>query len=372
MKIGVFAERIGSAGGGVETYELGLIKGLMNIDRDNHYTIYFSSECFCMENLCNNTNFVFKSVNEKSKVLRFIIGIPYKLLTNKEDIVHVCSIPPLFNPRKYVMTVHDLCSFIHREFFPWQIRQRLNYFLTKGIQNAAKIITVSESTRKDLIELFGIHPSKLSVIHLGLDRQYRPVEDKNAVRLTLDKYGIPPNYILYIGKIQSRKNIIGLLQVFYILKNKYKVPHKLVMVGRSLWNTKREFQEIERLGIKDDVIQTGHVPYSDLPAMYSGADVFVFPSFYEGFGLPPLEAMACGVPVVTSNTTALPEVLGDAALMDFPTNVEGLAQKVFLLLNDEHLRNTMREKGLKRASLFSWEETARKTLDVYKDLYHDN
>lgn len=372
MNIGVFADRIGTQGGGLETYELGLIKGLMEIDNGNSYIIYGSSKQALAENLSNHSKFVFAEVSQKSKMLRLSLTLPYKLTRAPLDVLHICMVPPIFCPKKYIMTIHDLSPFIRPDFFPAMIRLRARALIKRGIMAAEKIIAVSEATKNDITTLFDIDPKKVAVIHLGIDRTFRPITEKKKVAAVLKKYGIDSKYILYVGRIQKRKNVKRLIQAFHILRKKMNIQHKLVLVGKRMWEYNEAFEEIERLNIGDDVIKLGHIAYSDLPYLYNGGEVFVFPSLFEGFGFPPLEAMACGTPVVASNATSIPEVLGDAALMVDPYNVEELADKLFLLLTNQQLRREMTQKGCSKASTFSWAETAKKTLDVYKEVHAQN
>jgi glycosyltransferase involved in cell wall biosynthesis len=172
--------------------------------------------------------------------------------------------------------------------------------------------------------------------------------------------------MLFVGKLESKKNIVRIIQAFSLLKDKYDIPHDLVIVGPKGWLFRDIFRAVDELGVHRRVHFLGHVPRSDLPYLYSAADVFVFPSLYEGFGFPPLEAMACGTPVVTSNVSAIPEMVGDGALTVEPTDVGAISTAVYSILTDENLREELIEKGLQRVKLFSWAKTARETLGVYE------
>ncbi len=370
MNIGIFAERIGTQGGGVETYELGLVKGLMDTDNKNQYRIFCSSVEGLSEMLKTHTNFTAKPVNPRSKLIRFSVGLPFEVHNENIDLLHVCMAPSLVSPKKYILTVHDLCTYIHPEYFPAKIRLRANFLLGKGIKNAVKIISVSETTKKDIIKFFKIEPEKISVIYSGVDKCYRPIKEKDKVNAVLKKYGIDDSYILYVGKLQARKNTKRLIDSFQIMKKKMGISQKLLLVGRKMWESQGVTDDIKNLGLQNDVIELGHIDYADLPHIYNGADLFVFPSLFEGFGLPPLEAMACGIPVVTSNVTSLPEVVGNAAITADPYKIEDIAEKCALAINDKTVRESLIEKGLARASLFTWENTARKTLEVYNEVYN--
>ena len=366
MRIGIFADRIGSKGGGLETYERELIKGFMEIDSRNEYIIFGCSHKAIEKSLGRHPRFTFMTVSKNSKFLRLSMSLPFKLMKNHLDLVHVCMVPPLFCPKEFIFTVHDLASFIHPEFFPKKILYRANLLLEKGIKQATKIIAVSEATKRDVIRLFGIDPNKIVVIHHGIDSQYKPLEDKKDAAAILKKYGISDKYILYVGRIQARKNISRLIRAFQLLKQKTKLEHKLVLVGKMMWESKEFFKEIDNLNIREDVIMTDHVSYSDLPYFYNNADAFIYASLFEGFGLPPLEAMACGTPAVVSNVTAIPEVVGDAALFVNPYDIFSIAEGMEKLLSSDNLKKELIKKGFQRAKQFSWKETAKKTLSVYE------
>lgn len=366
MRIGILADRIGTGGGGLETYERELIKGIMEIDSRNQYVIFGCSREAIEKNLGSHPRFTFTTVSKNSKFLRLSLSLPYELSKNHLDLVHVCMVPPLFCPKEFIFTVHDLASFIHPEFFPKKILFRANLLLEKGIKRAAKIIAVSEATKRDVIRLFGIDANKIVVIHHGIDSQYKPIEDKKDAMNILKKYGISDKYILYVGRIQARKNISRLIRAFQLLKQKRTLEHKLVLVGKMVWESKDIFKEIDKLDIQEDVILTNHASYSDLPYFYNNADVFIYPSLFEGFGLPPLEAMACGTPVIVSNVTAIPEIVGDAALFVDPYDISSIAEGIDRLVSSDNLKKDLIKKGFQRAKQFSWKETAKNTLSLYE------
>jgi len=272
--------------------------------------------------------------------------------------------------RPYIITVHDLIRYFElrrQSTFIQHPNLRDHVYLSmdyKGIKKAAHIIAVSHATKRDLIHHLAIAEERISVVYEGIDHQvFRPVE-----RRLVDH-----PYLLYVGTEQPRKNFVGLLRAFRILKrqNGFK-DLKLVKVGRSggLDNEFRDqtIRAIRELSLSNDVIFTDYVPEEDLPAYYSGAECFVLPSLYEGFGFTPLEAMACGCPVIVSNAASLPEIVGDAALLVDPGDVSGLVGSFQVVLTDRGMRRKLVSKGLERAKLFSWENTARETLNVYESI----
>jgi glycosyltransferase involved in cell wall biosynthesis len=242
----------------------------------------------------------------------------------------------------------------------------------KFIKNRTSVmICVSESTKNDCIKLLNIPEKRLRVIPLSADEQYKPLKNKKQIHDELkQEYNIDFPFILFVGTLEKRKNVPTLLKSFYKLK-KSKVEHKLVVVGGKGWKYTKIFDLIEELNLKNEVIFTDYVSDKYLVKLYNAADLFVYPSLYEGFGLPPLEAMACGCPVITSNTSSLPEVVGDAGIMINPNDIDGLTESMLKILTDNQLREEMSRKSLERAKIFSWKKTAKETWKVYEDVLND-
>ena len=241
--------------------------------------------------------------------------------------------------------------------------------MKRYISRADTVISISEHTKRDIISTFGIPEGKIRVILLAADERFRLIDDTVATGCVLNRYGITGEYILYTGPMELRKNVPTLVNAFAILKKEKKIPHFLVLAGNKGGGQYDEVMGIiQKEGLVKSVIFTGFVADDDLPYLYNGASLFAFPSFYEGFGLPPLEAMACGCPVVTSNTSSLPEVVGDAGLMIDPTRPEELAEAMGRVLEDRTLHAELRERGLARAAEFSWRRCAAETMDVYREL----
>ena len=268
----------------------------------------------------------------------------------------------------FIITVHDLIRYfdlkgnrtlINRPNFRDRLRLNMDY---KGIKKAARIIAISQATKNDLIHYLDIPEEQISVVLLGVDHNvFHPVSHRVSNR----------PYVLFVGSEHPRKNLAQLLKAFSQLKSEPEFKGlKLVKVGkagsRQLGNFRKQTTEvINSLGLTKEVIFTDFVSESELPAYYSGATVFVFPSLYEGFGLPPLEAMACGCPVITSNTSSLPEVVGEAGIMVDPYDTDGLVKAMRQVLTNNELRNDMIRKGLEQAKRFSWGKTAEMTQEVY-------
>jgi glycosyltransferase involved in cell wall biosynthesis len=223
---------------------------------------------------------------------------------------------------------------------------------------------MSEASKRDILHYFNVTDEQVRVTYNGRSSLYQPAAADDVARVR-DKYALPENYLLYVGSIEQRKNLDGTLNAYHVLREK-GIDHKLVIVGPAKWLYSDIMTTVDTLGIKDDIIFTGWVDQEDLPVLYTGADVFVFPSLYEGFGIPPLEAMSCGTPVVTSNVSSLPEVVGDAALTVDPRNTQSIADAIHLVIQDRDLHHRLSQQGLKRAERFTWEQTACDTLDIYR------
>jgi glycosyltransferase involved in cell wall biosynthesis len=285
------------------------------------------------------------------------------------DVFH-CSDVLLHKPHstRTVVTVHDLSTLLFPQFHLCSTVELHEKKIRFVRQQADVVIAVSESTRRDVIDHLGLPPDRVHVVYEAADAQFRPIEDTGTVATVVHRYGLAlNNYVLTVGTLEPRKNQTRLVEAFHLLRHRRAVTNlKLVVAGRKGWLYDDLFRRVEELGLTKDVIFAGVVPDKDLPALMNGALMFVYPSLYEGFGLPVLEAMACGVPVITSNVSSLPEVAGDAAVLVDPCDVEGLAQAMQSLIESEEVRATLRRNGLAQAAQFSWERAARETLLAYQ------
>jgi glycosyltransferase involved in cell wall biosynthesis len=220
------------------------------------------------------------------------------------------------------------------------------------------------------METYGIESDKIEAIPLAAPDYFCPVTEEREIQRVRHNYGIEGDYILTVGSIQPRKNLARLIKAYASLRgdfSKAKLP-KLVLVGKCAWLYDETLRALDEMGVRESVVLTGYVPESDLPALYSSALCFVYPSYFEGFGLPPLEAMKCGAPVIVGNRTSLPEVVGDAGLTVDPFDVDAIAGAIRKLMNDATLRTKLSQKGQERAGAFTWRETARQTLRVYQEV----
>ncbi len=371
MQIAVDASSTISPRTGVGTYTYNLLQALGEIDKTNEYILYFNyfrpSKIVPKFEQSNFKKVINRIPAKVQRILHNNLKLPIELFVGGIDIFHSPNyfLPPTRSAQT-IITIYDLTF---KRFPETRIRSDVRYY-NKWVPAAAKmanrVITISQSTKQDIIELLDIPENKVDVICGATDNQFVPIEDIQILQRVKAKYNLPEKFSLYVGTLEPRKNIPTLLQAFAILKKQHHL--KLVIAGRKGWLYDEIFETVKKLKLTGDVIFTGYICEKDLPALYNLADLFVFPSFYEGFGLPVLEAMACGLPVITSDTSSLPEVVGDAGIMVDPYDVEGLAEAMYKVLADATLQQRMRAKGLQRAELFSWEETARKTLAVYRKL----
>ncbi|MBN1137171.1 MAG: glycosyltransferase family 4 protein [Anaerolineae bacterium] len=266
-----------------------------------------------------------------------------------------------------VVTVHDVFAWSYPGTSTLLDTLIYRHWLPRVLPWVDAVITDSQASRADIIRYLRVEASRIHVVPLAASGSYRPAS-RAEIEAVRARHNLPERYVLFGGGFQKRKNLTTALHAYAQL-HQMGERRPLVVVGGANWKQSRMPETLDRLGIDHYVVFAGYVHDADLPAVYSGADLFLFPSLYEGFGLPPLEAMACGTPVVCSNAASLPEVVGDAALLVDPRDVEGLTQAMLRVLTDAGLRQALRESGLRRAGQFSWERTARETVDVYQEVW---
>jgi glycosyltransferase involved in cell wall biosynthesis len=352
---------------GTENYSLNLIRHLVALESDHCYRLYFNRpppiELFPT------------TADLQRRVMPFPrlwthLRLSWEMTRQPPDVLFVpAHVLPLVHPQPSVVTVHDL-GYLH---YPGAHRllDRLYLDLSTryNARAARRVIAVSQATKDDLVQHYGIEPDKITVVYSGYDETMQPVEDEATIKEVKARYGIGGDYVLYVGTLQPRKNLGRLLEAYATVRkqandNRKGEAPRLVIAGRKGWLYDQIFRQVEQLGLETEVIFTGYVPQDDLPALLSGARLFVFPSLYDGFGLPVLEAMACGTPVLCSNVASLPEVAGEAALLVDPLDVKGMAEDMERLLRDEGLRSQLVERGFQQVRRFSWERCARETLAV--------
>lgn len=370
MRIAIDAHSVGAKLGGNESYAVNLIEALAQIDNVNKYTLYVTTAEAHDRFHQRWPNFKVHTTLPHTPLIRIPLTLSAELRKHPVDVLHVQFTAPPFCPCPVVVSVHDL-SFEHLpQTFLRRSRTQLRLTVRHSARRADRILTLSEHTRGDVIETYKIDPAKVTAIPLAAPAHFGPVVDDKELQRVRHNYGIDGDYVLSVGSIQPRKNLVRLINAYAALRavqtgNRYP---KLVIVGKRGWLYDETLRVLEETGVKDSIVLTGYVPESDLPPLYSGALCFVYPSYFEGFGLPPLEAMKCGAPVIVGNATSLPEVVGDAGLKVDPFDVSAIAGAISELINNLELRRELSVKGLKRAELFDWLSTARQTLNVYEQV----
>jgi len=370
MRIAIDIRKINEFG--VGTYIWNLIRNLGAIDTENEYLLIGSQRNF-HELGPLPTNFKQLYEPEENAFWRNHVAIPFALRRQRVDVVHVPHHEaPFFNPSKLVVTIHDCVHLL----FPHEDNSKLHnyrsYLRTKRVVETAKhVLAVSKSTKEDLMNIFELPERKISVVHNALDERFAFAHTAEERRQVLERYQLKDPFVLYSGKIRPHKNPHRLIEAFAVLKSelvedeKYR-NLKLIIIGDELSRHQYLRLTVIRSGVQQDVRFFGFVPYPILRVFYQSAELFAFPSLYEGFGLPPLEAMANRTSVLASNTSSLPEVLDDAAVLVNPDNVFDIARGMKSILLDDILRQKLIQKGIDQVAKFSWKLAAQKVLNTYE------
>ena len=364
MRVAIDARMIHSRPTGIGRVTINLIEHLARIGSKHEFVAIGPDEAL---NQLGNARNIFRARAPFSHLsLRAHTEFPKIIKQSGVDIVHyLYFVTPLYSPVPSVVTLFDATYARFPNLFPPHHRLLYRFCMNQCIKQSRHIICSSQATSEDLYRFFpGSYEHKIRVIPLGVESRFKPVEisDISAARNAL---GLPDPYILYVGNYRGQKNLRRLIEAFSSIAK--DIPHHLVLPKATGPGSEITLSAVDECRLADRILFHS-MPDDDLPLIYGLADAFVFPSLSEGFGLPPLEAMACGTPVITSNISSLPEVVGDAGIMVDPYNVEELAEAIRRVLSDAQLRQQMRQKGLERAALFTWENTARKTVEVYKEV----
>jgi glycosyltransferase involved in cell wall biosynthesis len=352
---------------GMGQYMAGVLDGMTATDRDERFVVFALGRAERMAYAPEGSDGVSYRVRPFSRRLHerlLMAGLapPTELLIGLRP--DVCIWPnfvswPTLPGVRNIVVIHDLGFVFHGEYLKERDRAYFNRMVPRSLRHADRVVAVSESVRDELSAQFGTPTQEIAVISPAVDTtRFRP-RDEEEVRRVAETYGLRRPYILYTGTLEPRKNIVGLLDAYAALPRALHERFQLVLAGGKGWldvEIERRLNELAELGI----VTTGYVPDADLPAIYSGAELFVYPSFYEGFGMPPLEAMACGVPVITSDVSSLPEVVGDAAIKLDPTDTRAISAAIELVLTDAARAASMHERGLHRAKHFTWATSAQR------------
>lgn len=352
---------------GIGTYVRNLILELAEIDADNRYFLFVGpDDVDALPDLPDH----FETVIQRAPVysIRELYALSWQLLRLKIDLYHATHyVLPLWVPCKAVVTIHDIIHLLYPEYLP----NRLAFFYAErmirhGLHRGDRVITVSHNTRSDLRDYFGVKGRKIEVVHNGIEQSFRrelPIEERDR---HLEALGIEAGYVLFVGNPKPHKNLDNVIKAYAQAVRGGDIDAPLVCVGdRSGLELKIRLRA-EQLGLEDRIILLGHVDQEVLPAIYQGAALFMYPTLYEGFGLPVVEAMASGVPVITSNTSALKEIAAGYAHLVGPMDVDGMAAAVRRCLTDKEHHKNLRTAGLRRSQDFSWRRAAEQTLGVYR------
>jgi glycosyltransferase involved in cell wall biosynthesis len=359
-------------GTGIGTYTNNLISGLLSLDSKDNFTLFCSGK-FNENFNKKNTNIVYSSGRHGGFYEKYYI--PNILNKIDTDLYHIPQNGIGFdlNTRiPTIVTIHDLIPYVMPETVGKGYLERFLRDMPNIISNSCGILTVSEYSKKDILKFFSSYPeNKIFVTPLAANKNFKPL-DKDKCKLYVNHtFGVKDPYILYIGGFSSRKNVLGLIKAFNKIYKDLTKPYKLLLGGSLKDEGEKLLNFVKENNLQDKVIFCGYLEDEILPTLYSGCDAFVYPSFYEGFGLPPLEAMSCKAPVITSNVTSIPEVTGGNAILINPYKINELEKALVTLLNDEILKASLSEQGYLRSLEFNWKKTAQNTLNAYKSLALD-
>jgi glycosyltransferase involved in cell wall biosynthesis len=364
MLIGYEASALQGCKSGVGYYAENLLAGMIEVAPQHEYLLFSNREIpnsrarLSQGRIYNGRYFPVR--------MAWMQGVlPGTLRQVRPDLCHFPNyLAPVATSCPYVVTIHDMTLFITPRLHRWKKLLLDRTLIPLVARKAEAIVTVSKSARDDIVRLLKVPGGKVHVVMNAVSPAFRRVEDPARIEEVRARYHLQVPYILYVGNIEPRKNLARLIDAFARLK-KNGLPHKLVMVGQPGWHCEPIYAEVERQGLESEVLFTGYVPFEDLPALYSGATAMAFPSIYEGFGLPVLEAMACGTPVVTSSSSGLAEVADGAAILVDPLSLDEIASALQRVCTQPSLANELSSLGLARAKEFTWQHAARTTLEVY-------
>ena len=366
MNLGFNVSDILGSPAGIGRYTNNLVTNLLKLDKDNNYFL------FSQKRLSERLRYkflVYKNchlIESNSPITQLWLQsvIPYLLKKYQIDIFHSSNSTNFIGNVKRVVTVHDVICKRYPQYFTKKTILNLQVAFSIVRKKAHHVIADSETTKNDIIKFLEIPESKIKVIYLGVDDNFRIIEDEDLLHTIGKKYALTKKFILSIGTLEPRKNVLTILRAFY--KTRAKNDYKLILVGKKGWFFKEVFRLINQLKIENEVGYLGYIDDAELPLILNSASLFIYTPFFEGFGLPVLEAMKCGVPVITSNVSSIPEIIGDAGILVNPTDIDELAQKIDLVLENKELHESMKSRGIKQVQRYSWEDTASKTLQLFK------
>lgn len=364
MRVAIDAHVVGERESGNETYVVNLLRALATNPAGNSYQVLTPHPDRLGAILALPPSATIVRVWPAASVLRIPFGIPAAVGRQHSEVLHVTYVAPPVVSCPTVVSVHDLSYLAYPQSVSPRTRLILTVLVRASMRRAARVIAISAFTKQDLVTRYGIAEEKIAVIHLAAGPAFHVLDDAGRQRLP---EGVSEPYVLAVGNLEPRKNLARLIEAFAAVAFEPGVTAKLVLVGKSKGQEASLARLVEQHGLRERVVFTGFVEEDQLVLLYNRAALFIYPSLYEGFGLPPLEAMACGCPVVASNVTAIPEVLGDAALLVDPMSVSAVAEAMREVLRRDHLARDLRARGLRQAARYSWARVAERTREVYSD-----
>lgn len=362
MKIAFSARGLSIPSGGARQLIKSLIPALAGQRGDDELFVFYNQEKFrgladdCSEIVIKGNNRIYWDFILLPKVLRKL---------EVDAAIFPKNVVPFFTGCCSYVVIHDLAYFDRQlNAYPLLDTIYMQTLIPQSVRRATGVFAVSENTKKDIINRTGCEPRKITVTYEAADEIYHPIKDADVLQKVKQKYNLSGDFIMYVGSLSPRKNIVRLLEAFYLIRE--KVSHDLVLTGSKSWKDASVYQTMHRLNLGNRIKQVGYVEHEDMPALYNLASAFIYPSLYEGFGLPVLEAMQCGCPVVASSATSIPEVAGDAAILVNPLDTNVLADAIYQVLTDFKLREKLIVLGLERAKKFSWDSCANIMLEVIR------
>ncbi|UNC93605.1 glycosyltransferase family 4 protein [Candidatus Contubernalis alkaliaceticus] len=367
VKIGVNAAMLSTAKTGIGHYAASLLQALHEVDKENEYYLYSPRPFEASE---FKESFHLRVIPSRRTLWWFQKILPQALVQDKIQLFWGgnYSLPLWPKHIKKVVTVHDFVYYKYPKTLPFRINAHLKAAMPLYLKKAHHVLTISHNTARDLVQFYGYPEHKTTVIHLAARGEFFQEPRQNIIEKVLARHSLSPGYMLFVGTVEPRKGVDTILKAFAAYKKKSGTRLLLVIVGQTGWKVQDIPLLIQQLSLQDSVRFLHYVDTEELPILYRGASLFVYPSLYEGFGLPVLEAMASGVPVITSNVSSLPEVAGEAALYVEPGDVQGLCTQMERVLSDKLLQQKLKKLGKAQAQGFSWQKTAEKTLQVFHKL----
>lgn len=367
MAVGIDATSLCRKITGMEYYTLNLVKTILKIDDAKDYVIFFRKEIHPeLQRYESIATFIVCPL--KNQIFCEQIWLPYIVWRKRIELMHFPAFPPgILTLKSHIVTIFDATIWKYSSTLSWKAKLYLKPLTILATKRALKVLTISENSKKDIVEHSKLVPDRVENTSMAISEVFKLEENIVKLERIKKKYNLNTRFILSVCSLEPRKNLENLLHAFLRLKkNNPKVEHKLVLIGREAWGKTSIRSKVRELELQSDVLIYGYVPQEDLVGFYNLAEIFVYVSLYEGFGLPPLEAMACGTPVVSSNTSSLPEVLNDAAFLIDPLDPREIERGMMTLLQNPDFGRKLSSLGIKRVQKYSWEKVARKIINIYQ------